>query len=277
MGAKKKSVNGSGMSSRDAVAENDVVEFTLLIPTIGCVEEVADLLYTCEDMPCYNNDKKSQIVLLLDRYDECLAGYIKLTELMIRRGKLKVGYILFEGCSYTAMVNRAALMVASRTFCVGDCLTVPVGKDSRKISDIISDWRLNIKGEDGKALKGGCKVGVFKESEDTELPVVTKEAVERLGYLFNPICRGRKDAEIWITTLAGKAKRLCEIDGMVGIKNTNVQIDEDPISSVTDEDVKWSTAVLSVLLDEESVFLMEASEWEETLAEEKTENGVVSS
>lgn len=141
--------------------------------------------------------------LLLDAADPHLGAYIAVVKSVREKG-LNVGWIVFDGAPYCGMVNRVAPIVNADTICVLDNRHLPqIDGGDANVAAAIRDWL--------KQSPQQMRVGTF--CEDGFFPVVTQKLVERLGYMFHPLCYGRIEAENWLLSVGDGLGILSPIPG----------------------------------------------------------------
>jgi hypothetical protein len=195
----------------------------------------SDILYTILESEKFD---RCQFALLLDRTDKSLNVYQMLVKTLVEKG-LNIGYFIFDGTPYCGKVNRVAPIVNSLSVCVIDNTHIPFPEEEICIYDAIDDW-----------LCAGIepmRIGVFETMG--HYPVVSKKLIERLGYMFHPICYGREAAECWLLSLGSKLEMVSMIEGCKLIKSPSKTIEFEGLS--TQEDDSWAKAILTEVLDEE--------------------------
>jgi hypothetical protein len=231
-------VQNKGEAEKDGTqpGASVVPSVAFLLPSNRSPLAVSELLHAAAESGAYAG---CLFVLLLDRDDPTLAGYIETTENLAADGRLSCGGLIFDGTPYAGKVNKAAMSVAAEHFCVIDPYHLPRPGEGG-MADLIDVWA-------GCCAPQDMRVGCF--GEVGAYPVVSRRVVERLGYLFHPLCYGRVEAEWWLGSLADALGILSRIEGRVfesKIKN----VDAEGWSS--EEDGAWVRGVLEQLNDEEA-------------------------
>ena len=179
-------------------------------------------------------------VLLLDTADPNLPVYFDLTKTVREKG-LAVGYIVFDGAPYCGCINRVAPIVAADCICVLDNKHLPqiaADVEGGNVAAAISAWL--------KRSPQRMQVGTF--TEDGFFPVVTQKFVERLGYMFHPLCCGRLEAENWLLSVAGSLGVLSTIPGGSLIESPAETV--EICGASTADDMNWVDETLAQTLDE---------------------------
>lgn len=231
----KKAATGEGLQ-KHTIAPNTPVRpcVAFLIPTYKTPTMCAELLYAAHTSHLYNG---CAFVLLTDRSDPSFPAYKACAEGFRDKG-LDVGYIIGDGVPYAGMINRVAHIIDTDCVCVLTNKHLPVPKVGL-MADKIRSW-----------LSGSMetmRVGMFSSS--TCFPVVTQKMIERLGYVYHPLCRGREEAEVWLVTVAANLGVISEIpDCMV----KEAKIDGTELLGYTDKQTgEWTMDVLRQTLEHE--------------------------
>ena len=179
-----------------------------------------------------------RFVLLLEMSDPNFLAYKGLVDSVRAKG-LKAGYFVFDGTPYCGQINRVAPIVDTECLCVLDSrhLTLADGGD---VCAKVSAWL--------EASPERMRVGTF--IDDGCFPVVTRKLVDRLGYMFHPLCTGRDEAENWLLSLGA---RLGVLSAIPGGKIVRSQTDGIEIVGSSDPDeARWVDETLSQLLEDEA-------------------------
>lgn len=217
-------------------AVRDAVAF--LVPSYKTPLLAADLLHAAAAAGAAFEG--CSFVLLLDAADPNLPAYFE-TVLAVREKGLKAGYIVFDGAPYCGCVNRVAPIVDAETVCVLDnrhLPTIDAAVEGGNVAAAIRIWL----GQSPQRMR----VGSF--SDAGFFPVVTQKLIERLGYMFHPLCYGRIEAENWLLSVAESLGVLSPIPG--------ASVFESPAETVEicgasdDADAKWVDDTLAQTLAE---------------------------
>jgi len=210
---------------------------TFLIPCFNTPLMTSDLLYTALDSKLFTG---CQFALLLQASDPRVETYKELV-VTIREKGLDIGYFIFDGTPYCGMINRVAPILNTRSVCVLNNQHFPwyTGKDGIGIAGAVEQWL-------SKAVEP-MGVGVFDAQGNH--PVVTKHFIERLGYMFHPLCTGREEAERWLLTLAEKLAIIGNIPDCKLIASRAETV--DLLGFSTEEEMVWVLQVLTQLTDDE--------------------------
>lgn len=177
-----------------------------------------------------------KFVLLLDQADPNLPVYKALVASVREKG-LDTGYFIFDGAPYAGMVNRVAPLLPVECLCVIDNRHLPMTEKS--VSESIRAWLAT--------SPQRMRVGVWNESGD--YPVVTRKLVDRLGYMFHPICFGRAEAESWLLTLATNLEAVSDIAGAtIAVSPAE---GAELIGTSSADDAEWSCKTLEQTLGDE--------------------------
>lgn len=206
---------------------------TFLIPSFATPLLVSETLYTAKESNKYD---RCGFVLLLDRSDKALQVYVDLVKALHEDG-FKVGYIIFDGTPYCGKVNRLSAMVNSRTVCVLGNKAI-LWEGEKQIAEYIEEHLAK--------MPQPMQVILPKNGES---PIVSLPLVERLGYLYHPICFGKYDSEMWIKQLAIRLGIAQVAEGLSCL--SSIAGGSDTIGGVSKEDAKWSMSVLNEILDAE--------------------------
>ena len=182
--------------------------------------------------------------LLLQAEDPNLLAYKTIVENFRERG-LTCGYFVFDGTPYAGMINRVAPIINADCLCVIDSTHLPMPNGASTMLETVSKWF-------AMSLQQ-MRVGMF--TNDGLYPLVTKKFVDRLGYLFHPLCYGRSEAEHWLLKLSSEIGTLSEIADCKIIESS---ADGVEILGASDEnDAAWATETLEQTLADETVRLSE--------------------
>jgi len=209
---------------------------SFLIPTYRTPLLTGELLYAA--LAC-GNFSGCQFVLLLDASDPHLLAYKALVESVREKG-LSVGFFVFDGTPYCGMINRVAPIVTSDCLCVLDSRHMPLVENGVPVAEAVSRWIAT--------SPQTMRVGIF--SDNVCYPVVTRKLVERLGYMFHPLCYGRPEAENWLLNIGSSLGILSSIP--------NAKIVESPADGVEiigvseHEDAVWVDETLGEILGDET-------------------------
>ena len=183
-------------------------------------------------------------VLLLQAEDHNLLAYKSIVENFRERG-LTCGYFVFDGTPYAGMINRVAPIINADCLCVIDSTHLPMPNGASTMVEIVSKWL-------AMSLQQ-MRVGTF--TSDGFYPLVTRKFVDRLGYLFHPLCYGRSEAEHWLLKLSSEIGTLSEIADCKIIESS---ADGVEILGVSDEsDASWAIETLEQTLADETDRLSE--------------------
>jgi len=225
----------SDKQDKETTPEQSTVTF--LIPCYNTPLLTSDLLYTALDSKLFVG---CQFALLLQASDPRVETYKELV-VTIREKGLDVGYFIFDGTPFCGMINRVAPILNTRSVCVLNNQHSPwyTGKDGIGIAGAIDLW-LN------QAVEP-MRVGVFDGQGN--YPVVTKHLIERLGYMFHPLCTGREEAERWLLMVAEKLAIIGTIPDCKLIASSADTF--DLLGFSTEEEMVWVLQVLTQLTDDE--------------------------
>ena len=206
-----------------------------LIPTYKTPYLTSDLLSAALTSGKYAG---CTFVLLLDIGDPNLLMYKTLVDNVRTKG-LSAGFFIFDGTPYCGKVNRVAPIVTADCVCVIDSQHLPVAGNGVPFADAVRNWLAS-------SIEP-MRVGTFVT--DGFYPLVTRKLVDRLGYMFHPLCYGRIEAEGWLLSLADALGILSPVpDGNVIESSTDgVEIEGDS----TQEDASWVDETLKQTLDDE--------------------------
>lgn len=222
----------TGGSGETAATARDAVAF--LLPSYKTPLLASELLHAAAAAaPAFAG---CSFVLLLDVADPHVPSYVEIVKSVREKG-VSAGYIVFDGAPYCGMVNRVAPIVNADTVCVLDNKHLPqVGTEDGNVAAAIRKWLAQSPQQ--------MRVGVF--SDDGFFPVVTQKLVERLGYMFHPLCYGRIEAENWLLSVAEDLGVLSRIeDGRI----FESPADTVEICGMSDaDDVKWVDETLEQTL-----------------------------
>lgn len=183
-------------------------------------------------------------VLLLQLEDPNLLAYKTIVENFREKG-LRCGYFVFDGTPYTGMINRVAPIINTDCLCVIDSTHLPMPNGASTMVETVSKWL-------AMSLQQ-MRVGTF--TGEGFYPLVTRKFVDRLGYLFHPLCYGRLEAEHWLLKLSSEIGTLSEIADCKIIESS---ADGVEILGVSDEsDAVWATETLEQTLADEVTRLSE--------------------
>jgi hypothetical protein len=211
---------------------------TFLLPCYNTPILSSDFLHTVLETKQFD---RCAFALLLQNDDPNLGVYKELTR-SIREKGLDAGYFVFDGTPYCGMINRVAPIINTHSLCVLNNQHFPycTGAPIIDIAGAIESWL--------KQSLEPMRVGVFDKLGN--YPVVTKQLIERLGYMFHPLCFGREEAERWLLILAERLK----IIGMIPncrILQSNVEtLDISGFS--TEEESSWVLKTLMQMTDDET-------------------------
>jgi hypothetical protein len=225
------------MDGKQEELKSSVVTF--LLPCFDTPIMTSDFLYTVAESKQF---ERCAFALLLQTKDTNLEVYKELVGLLREKG-LDIGYFIFDGTPYCGMINRVAPIINTQSLCVLDNKHFPYCNDDTDIAGTIETWL--------KQSLEPMRVGVFNEVGN--YPVVTKQIVERLGYMFHPLCSGREEAERWLLTLADRLKIVGLIPGCRMLQSSSETFDICGFS--TEEECEWVMRTLIQLADDETVRL----------------------
>lgn len=222
-------------------AKKEPSVITFLLPCFKTPLLTSDLLYTVLETKMFDG---CAFVLLLEADDPSLDVYKELVDNVRDKG-LECGYFVFDGTPYCGKVNRIASILNSLSVCVLDNKHFPISTNIITMKEAVETWL--------KTRVEPMGVGVFNEVGD--YPVVTRSLIDRLGYMFHPLCFGREEAERWLLSIGNELGVLGLIDGFDMVEAQAQVLDIQGFS--TDEDVAWVSKTLEQLLDEEVMRLSE--------------------
>lgn len=230
------SETGSVGENSAAATERNAVAF--LLPSYKTPLLASELLHAAAAIaPTFAG---CSFVLLLDAADPNLPVYFDLVKNVREKG-LTVGYIVFDGAPYCGCINRVAPIVAADTVCVLDNKHLPTISPEVEGGIVAAAVRAWLKRSPQQ-----MQVGTF--SEDGFFPVVTQKLIERLGYMFHPICNGRLEAENWLLSVSGSLGVLSTIPGGTLIESPAETVE---ICGASDgDDMNWVDETLAQTLDE---------------------------
>ena len=183
--------------------------------------------------------KDCTFILLLDLEDPNLLTYKTLVENVREKG-LDCGYFVFDGTPYPGMINRIAPIIVADCICVIDSTHLPIPNGECGMAETLRGWLA--------ASIQNMRVGIF--ISDGFYPVVTRKLVDRLGYLFHPICYGRTEAEHWLLRLSSE---IGVLDMIPDCKIIESSADGIEIIGLSDEDdVRWANETLEQILADET-------------------------
>ena len=215
--------------------QRDICAF--LIPVYRTPLITSEMIFTLAKM----KDKylKCSFVIITDNSDKYMNAYPYIVRNARKMG-LNVGYYIVDGCLYPAKINNLATIVSADFVCAVDSSHIPYPTNDKPIAETIASW--------ASGINGLMRIGYMGDT--ASYPVVGKKFIERVGYLYHPICRGRMDAENWINALGNKLGLTSKIPDCAIIQSKEDVSEFDGYS--TEEDIAWSGSVLSNVLDEES-------------------------
>lgn len=213
--------------------ERDAIAF--LLPSYKTPLLASELLHAAASSSTFSG---SAFALLLDASDPYLGVYMGVVKAVREKG-LKVGYFVFDGTPYCGTVNRVAPIVNAETVCVLDNRHLPqINADDPNVAVAVRSWLA--------ASPQQMRVGTF--TEDGFFPVVTQKLVDRLGYMFHPLCYGRLEAENWLLAVG---ERLGIVSAIPGGSVFESPADTVEICGVSDEnDIRWVDETLLQALDD---------------------------
>lgn len=205
-----------------------------LIPTYKTPYLTADLLGAAQSCGKFAG---CTFVLLLDAEDPNLLAYRALVENVREKG-LSAGFFIFDGTPYCGKINRVAPIVSAPCLCVLDSTHLPMTE--LPFAEAVRKWLA----ESAEPMRVGT-VG-----EDGSYPVVTRKFVDRLGYMFHPLCYGRVEAEGWLLSVADALGVLSPISGGSVAQSSadGVEI----VGSSDQEDAAWVSETLAQTLGDEA-------------------------
>lgn len=212
-------------------AEQPAVAF--LIPTYKTPYLTADLLGAAQSCGKFAG---CTFILLLDAEDPNLLAYRALVE-NVRAGGLSAGFFIFDGTPYCGKINRVAPLVSAPCLCVLDSTHLPM--TDVPFAQAVEKWLA--------ASAEPMRVGTI--CEDGSYPIVTRKLVDRLGYMFHPLCYGRVEAEGWLLSVADALGVMSPIPG-----GSVVQSSADGVEIVgasDQEDAAWVGETLAQALGDE--------------------------
>lgn len=210
--------------------QRDAVAF--LLPSYKTPLLASELLHGAADCKSFAG---CAFVLLLDAADPHVATYVALVSSVREKG-LKAGYIVFDGAPYCGMVNRVAPIVDADCVCVLDNRHLPTAPEG--VGAAVRKWLSQTPQQ--------MRVGTF--CDDGFFPVVTQKLVERLGYMFHPLCYGRIEAENWLLSVGDRLGVLSQIEGGGVLESP---ADTVEICGASDDaDIKWVDDTLAQALDD---------------------------
>ena len=214
---------------------SETKRIAFLLPCYKTPLLASNLLHMAHDSGRYVG---CAFILLLDAHDPFLLLYRELVDILTEKG-MSVGYCITDGAPYCGKINRIASIVNADSVCVIDNLHLPTPKDDASFADKIDAWL--------KSHPEPMKIGIF--NEEGFYIVVTKKLIERLGYLFHPLCYGRCEAEQHLLSLGDKLDIIAPIEGCVVLESKNDGAEIEGFSS--DEDAQWVSQTLEQTLEEE--------------------------
>jgi len=224
------------MEEKQEKQEMSVVTF--LLPCYNTPILSSDFLYTVLESKQFD---RCAFALLLQTGDPNLGVYKELAR-SIREKGLDVGYFVFDGTPYCGMINRVAPIINTHTLCVLNNQHFPhcSGDEIVDVAGAIESWLM-------QSLEP-MRVGVFDKVGN--YPVVTKQLVERLGYMFHPLCFGREEAERWLLVLAERLKIIGMIPYCQMLQSSAETFDPGGFS--TEEELVWIMQILMQIADDET-------------------------
>ena len=212
-------------------SEKPAVAF--LIPTYKTPYLTADLLGAAQSCGKFAD---CTFVLLLDADDPNLLAYRALVE-NVRANGLSAGFFIFDGTPYCGKINRVAPLVSSPCLCVLDSTHLPM--TDLPFAEAVRKWLA--------ASAEPMRVGTV--GDDGSYPIVTRKLVERLGYMFHPLCYGRVEAEGWLLSVADALGVISPIPGGSVAQSS---ADGVEITGASDqEDAEWAEETLAQTLGDE--------------------------
>lgn len=231
----------------EKTAASSVIAF--LLPCYKTPLLTSDLLHTAKQSEQY--DKRCKFVLLLDRYDPFQEDYRKLVDAMYAEG-MNIGSFTFNGALYNAKVNRLATIIDATTVCCIDSKHLPYSTSSLgNFADCIVAWLSSSL----DAMRVGVLSEVASDNAFCRFPVVTRAFIDRLGYLYHPLCRSAISAEWWIEMLAKELGILSLIPNAGAVESNTEGVEILGVSS--EEDTEWSIQTLQQTLSDETEALSE--------------------
>jgi len=183
--------------------------------------------------------KDCAFVLLLDLEDPNLLTYKTIAENVREKG-LNCGYFVFDGTPYAGMINRVAPIINADCLCVIDSTHLPMPNGEPGMAEVLRKWL-------GSSIQI-MRVGIF--IDEGFYPVVTRKLVDRLGYLFHPICYGRSEAEHWLLRLSSE---IGIMDMIPDCKIIESLADGVELAGTSDEnDAGWANETLAQILEDET-------------------------
>lgn len=207
-----------------------------LVPTYKTPRMTADLLSAALACGKYEG---CTFVLLLSLEDPNLLSYKTLVENVRAKG-LSAGYFIFDGTPYCGMVNRVAPIVVADCVCVIDSSHLPFIEGDGQLVEGVKKW-LALSPEP-------MRLGTFVA--DGFYPLVTRKLVERLGYMFHPLCYGRIEAENWLLSVSGGLGLLSAIPGGGVIESSADGVEIIGLSREADS--QWVDGTLEQTLADET-------------------------
>lgn len=223
--------NGTPVDGGPA-AKRPVVAF--LVPTYKTPYLTADLLNAA--LAC-GQFADCTFVLLLEGSDPHLLKYKALVDNVREKG-LSAGFFIFDGTPYCGKINRVAPIVAADCLCVLDSSHLPMVAGG--VGAAAAKWLA--------ASPEPMRVGTFFEGGS--YPLVTRELVDRLGYMFHPLCYGRMEAENWLLALGAALDVLSPIPGGKVVESTADGVEIE--GSSDPDDARWADETLAQTLDDET-------------------------
>lgn len=222
----------AGGSDGKAIATRSPICF--LLPAFKTPLLTSDLLHAANESGLFQG---CPFALLLEASDPHLLTYRTTVE-RLREDGMTLGFFIFDGTPYCGAVNRVAPIIDAEAFCVIDGRHMPF-TDGKKMADAVVEWLAS--------SAEPMRVGSF--TEDGAYPVVTRKLIDRLGYMFHPLAKGRIEAENWLLSL-GTALGVRSI--VPGCRIVESQADAvEIIGSSDEEDIRWTDATLEQILDDE--------------------------
>lgn len=225
VGTEKKT--GGGEGNRPAVA--------FLVPSYKTPFLTSDLFAAALASGKYAD---CAFILLLEASDPHILKYRALVENVREKG-LAAGYFIFDGTPYCGQINRVAPLVPADAVCVIDAKHLPV-VEGPSFAESVRAWLAT--------SPEPMRVGTF--CENGLFPLVTPKLIERMGYLFHPLCYGRTEAEEWVLSLGSALGIVSAIPGGSVIESSADGVEIIGVSSV--EDTEWASATLEQILEEET-------------------------
>lgn len=215
---------------------SETKRIAFLLPCYKTPLLASNLLHMAHDSGRYVG---CAFILLLDAHDPFLLLYKELVDILTEKG-MTVGYCITDGAPYCGKINRIASIVNADSVCVIDNLHIPTSNDDTPFVDKIDAWL--------KSHPEPMKIGIF--NEEGFYIVVTKKLIERLGYMFHPLCYGRYEAEQHLLSLGDKLDIITAIEGCVVLESKNDGAEIEGFSS--DEDAQWAAQTLEQTIEEET-------------------------